>query len=145
MAENENKIVEGKEYDSPILLPGSINIEPQRYVAEKPYDLTRYEYTFLKRNFTGSFWCNIFSGATAGIVITVLGKVFVALIDKKNPELEKWEVIAIIIGVIISLIFKFVIKSDDDKTKAELNEVIDTHFQQSLPRMVHVASKESEQ
>jgi len=86
MTENEDKTVIGGEYDSPIILPGSPDIEPQRYVAEKPYDLTRYEYSFLKRNLTGYFWGNIFAGATAGIVISVLGKAVIALLDKKNQN-----------------------------------------------------------
>jgi len=142
MTENEDKTVEGREYDTPLILPGSINIEPQRYVAEKPYDLTRYEYSFLKRNFTGSFWCNIFSGATAGILISVVAKATTALLDMKNPELEAWEITAIIIGISVSLFFKLKYKSEDDRTKSELNEVINTHFQTSLPRRVHLTSQE---
>jgi hypothetical protein len=103
MAEKEDKTYSGGKYDSPIILPGELNIEPQRYVADKPYDLTRYEYSFLKRNYTGVFWCNIFAGATAGIFISVLGKAVVALLDKTNPELELWEIVAIAIGIIASL------------------------------------------
>ena len=142
MTDNEHKTVSGGEYDSPIILPGPIDIEPQRYVAEKPYDLTRYEYNFLKRNFTGDFWCNIFAGATAGIVISVLGKAVIALLGEKNPKLETWEIVAIVIGTIASLVFKFLFKSEDDKTKSELNEVIDTHFQKTKPRRVHLTSQE---
>lgn len=142
MSENDEKKVEGKEYDAPLIMPGSMNIEPQRYVAEKPYDLTRYEYSYLKRNFTGNFWRNIFAGATAGFAISVIGKAIVALLNKKTPELETWEIVAIIVGFIASLVFNFAIKSEDDKIKNELNEVIDTHFNKSLPRRVHLTGKE---
>ena len=99
MPDTKNKTVSGKEYDSPIILPGSPDIEPQLYVAEKPYDLTQFEYSILKRNFSGDFWCNIFAGATAGLAISVLAKAITALLSKKNPELETWEIVAIIMGI----------------------------------------------
>lgn len=49
---------------------------------------------------------------------------------------------AIVIGIVVSLLFKLLFKSEDDKTKSELNEVIDTHFQKSKPRRVHLTSQE---
>ncbi len=144
MIEKEDKSASGGEYDSPIML-GDIDIEPQRYVAEKPYDLTRYPYSYLKRNYSGGFWFNIAVGATAGFVLTVLGKAIFALLDKENPSLDMWEIITIAIGVAMSLYFKCSFKSEDDKIKSELNEVVDTHFQKSKPRRVHLPGQEGEE
>ncbi len=59
MTQEDNQSISGGEYDSPIILQGRVDLEPQRYVAEKPYDLTRYEYSFLKKNYTGNFWSNL--------------------------------------------------------------------------------------
>ena len=142
MPENEENTFRDGEYDSPIILPGPSDIEPERYVAVKPYDLTRFEYSFLTRNFTGDFWCNIVAGATGGILITVIAKAVTALLDKKSPELETWEIVAIGIGVIVYVCFKFFLKSEDDKKKSELVEVIDKHFQTSKPRRVHLTRQE---
>jgi hypothetical protein len=115
MTEETENTVSEVVYDSPIILPGEVAIEPQRYVVERPYDLTRYEYSYLKRNFSGGFWCNIFAGATAGLVISVLGKSVISLIANKTPNLQTWELVSIGMGVLLSLLFKFCIKSDDDK------------------------------
>jgi len=135
------KKVNNRDFDSPIILDGSIDIEPQRYVAEKPYDLTRYEYSFLKRNYTGDFHGNLFAGATAGLVVAVLGKAVVSLLSKTTPKIDMWEVVAIIIGLLLSVFFKFVSKSDDDRNKLELNEIIDRHFQESKSRLVHLTGQ----
>ena len=88
---------------------------------------------------------NITVGATAGLVLTVVGKAIFALIDNKNPNLEMWEIIAILLGVAFSLYFKFCFKSEDDQIKSELNEVIDTHFQTTKPRRVHLHGQEEEE
>jgi tetrahydromethanopterin S-methyltransferase subunit F len=140
--ETENTVNDGV-YDSPIILPGKFSIEPQRYVAERPYDLTRYEYSFLKRNYSGGFWSNLFAGATAGLVISVLGKTVISLFAKETPELQPWEVVGIAIGVVLTLLFKYCIKSDDDKKKQDLISVVEIHFKNSKPRRVHLTGQES--
>ena len=65
--EGKQEYVEGKQFDSPLILPGVIEEEPERYVAEKPYDLTRFEYSILKKPYLADFWFNIVSGGTAGL------------------------------------------------------------------------------
>jgi len=143
MTQESNEIVSGGEYGSPIILPGPVNLEPQRYVAEKPYDLTRYEYSFLKRNYSGNFWANLTAGATVGLIISILGKSIIALLDKQTPELASWELVAVVVGVISTIIFKFCIKTGEDKTKEELIKIVEIHFQDSRPRRVHLTGMEN--
>lgn len=142
MTEERESQVSDKVYDEPIILQEEVSIEPQRYVAEKPYDLTRYEYSFLKRNFTGSLWSNLFAGASVGLFVSVLAKSVVALLDQQTQKLETWEWVGLIISILLALIFKFCVKTEDDKTKKELISVVDDHFENSKPRRVHVTGQE---
>ncbi len=143
MTQEDNQTISDGEYDSPIILQGRVDLEPQRYVAEKPYDLTRYEYSFLKRNYTGNFWSNLTAGATAGLIISVLGKSIFSLLEQQTPELKSWELTAIIIGVIGTLLFKYAIKTEEDKKKEELIKVVESHFEDSKPRRVHLTGTEN--
>lgn len=138
----ESTVYEGRTFDSPLVVPGYIEDEPERYVAEKPFDLTRFEYSILKKPYKADFWFNIISGGTAGLVVSVMGKSIAALIAKQTPTLEPWEIVAIISGVLISLAFKYAIKSDDDKEKNKLMKVIDNHFEQNKPRHLHLTKGE---
>lgn len=138
----ESMVYEGRTFDSPLVVPGYIEDEPERYVAEKPFDLTRFEYSILKKPYKADFWFNIISGGIAGLVVSVLGKSIAALIGKQTPILETWEIVAIISGVLISLAFKYAIKSDDDKEKDKLMKVVDSHFEQNKPRHLHLTKGE---
>jgi hypothetical protein len=143
MAGNENRVISGEEIVLSTFVSRRIDFENQRYVAQKPYDLTQYEYSFIKRSFTGDFWCNFFAGGTAGVVISVIGKTVSALLTKKNPELENWELYAILIGVIASLASKFLFRSEDDKAKSKINKIIDSHFQKSKNIVVYTDGQEN--
>ncbi|MBV1907730.1 MAG: hypothetical protein KUG78_00320 [Kangiellaceae bacterium] len=138
-SENENnEVIEGRVYDTPLVVPGFIDAEPERYVAEKPFDLTRFEYSILKKSYKAEFWFNIVSGGTGGIVVSVIGKALAALIAKQQPKLETWEIVAVILGVLVSLLLKYAFKSDDDKAKDELMRVVDNHFETNKPRHLHL-------
>jgi len=130
--------IEGQRFDSPLIMLGDIDHEPQTYVAEKPYDLTRYEYSILKRPSSAEFWFNLVAGGTAGIVISVVGKLISALVDKQEPSLENWEVVAVLVGFFISAGISKLFKSTDDKERFQLIDVVDNHFNTNKPRRLHL-------
>jgi hypothetical protein len=132
--------IEGKEFDEPLIMAGTIEAEPVRYVAEKPYDLTRFEYSILKKPYLADFWFNIVAGGTAGLVISVIGKATTALIAKQDPTLDTWEIIAVIIVIVSAAILKLCFKSDDDKEKDKLMSVINGHFSTNKPRRLHLTN-----
>lgn len=136
---NLNKSIEGQQFDQPLVLTGSINTEPERYIAEKPYELTKYEFSILKKQMASHLLFNLTSGATAGVVISILGKAITSLIDKKSPTLEQWEIYSTVVGVLASIAFSK-IKPQPDKEKIALEQVIDGHFQTNKPRRVHVTT-----
>ncbi len=125
-------------FDEPLILPGHIDSEPERYIAEKPFDLTRFEYSILRKSNAVDFRFALVSGATAGVVLSVICKSIAALIAKQNPTLEIWEVIAVIVGGILSYMLKCKLKSEEDKEKYKLISVIDNHFEQNKPRHLHL-------
>lgn len=136
--EEKSESYEGRTFDEPLILPGHIDSEPERYIAEKPFDLTRFEYSILRKPYAADFWFVLVSGATAGVVLSVIGKSIAALIAKANPALEMWEFIAVIIGIVLSYISKYKFRSLDDKEKDKLMSVIDNHFEQNRPRHLHL-------
>ena len=116
---------------------GAIETEPERYIAEKPYDLTKFEFSVLCRRSSAGFLFALVAGATAGIAITIAGKVLAALLEKKPPTVEAWEIWAVVIGLALSLALKL-IRSKDDNERATLEEVISGHYAQNRPRRLHV-------
>lgn len=111
-----------------------------RYIAEKPYELTKYEFSILRKRMSSELLFLTFFGATAGVLITVIGKSIVALLDKKSPTLELWEIWTLVIGVVASVAFKFIIWSKEDRERLQLEEVVEGHFQTNRPRRVHVTT-----
>ena len=138
LEEERSQSYEGRTFDEPLIVPGHIDSEPERYIAEKPFDLTRFEYSVLRKPYMADFWFTLVSGATAGVVLSVIGKSIAALIAKQNPTLEMWEIITVIFGCILSYILKCKLKSEDDKEKDKLMSVIESHFEQSKPRHLHL-------
>jgi len=127
---------------------GAIDIEPERYIAEKPYELTRFEYSILKKSFSTSTWFNLVAGATSGLLIAIIGKVISSLFDKQPPTLldkqtstlELWEIIGVIIGFVISFYFKKIHKSEEDIEKEQLMKVVNSHFDNNKPRRLHLTN-----
>ena len=138
LEEERSQLYEGRTFDEPLIVPGHIDSEPERYIAEKPFDLTRFEYSVLRKPNMADFWFTLVSGATAGVVLSVIGKSIAALIAKQNPTLDMWEIITVIFGCILSYILKCKLKSEDDKEKDKLMSVIDSHFEQNKPRHLHL-------
>lgn len=129
---------EGRTFDEPLIVPGHIDSEPERYIAEKPFDLTRFEYSILRKPYTAEFWFTLVAGATGGVAISVIGKAITALIAKQTPSLELWEIITILLGIILSFLLNKKFKSDYDIEKNKLMSVIDSHFEQNKPRHLHL-------
>ncbi|GHB00523.1 hypothetical protein ACFFLG_02325 [Shewanella indica] len=138
LEDTKSQSYEGRMFDEPLILPGHIDSEPERYIAEKPFDLTRFEYSILRKSNAVDFRFALVSGATAGVVLSVICKSIAALIAKQNPTLEIWEVIAVIVGGILSYMLKCKLKSEEDKEKYKLISVIDNHFEQNKPRHLHL-------
>lgn len=122
---------------------GAIDSEPERYIAEKPYDLTKFEFAVLRRRVKSEYWFNLIAGATAGVAISVVGKVLAALIEKQVPTLETWEIWAFLIGLLLALCTKFV-RSKEDMDRSQLETVIDGHFTTNRPRRVHLTNSTEE-
>lgn len=135
----QDRVIEGERFDKPLVLPGAIDTEPERYIAEKPYELTKYDFSILRKRMSSELLFVTTVGATAGVLIAVVGKSIGALLDKKSPTLEPWEMWAVGIGVLASIAFKF-IRSKEDKERLQLEEVVEGHFQTNRPRRVHLTT-----
>lgn len=135
----QNQVIEGERFDEPLVLRGAIDAEPERYIAEKPYELTKYEFSILRKRMSSELFFLTTFGATGGVLITVVGKVIVALLDKKSATLELWEICTVIIGAVASIALKF-IRSKEDKERLQLEGVVEGHFQTNRPRRVHLTA-----
>ena len=138
MAE-QPRVIEGGKFDTPLVMHGAIDAEPQRYIAEKPYELTKFEFAVLRRPIVSEFWFTLIAGATAGVAISVIGKALAALVEKKAPTLEAWEICSLAIGLLLAVCTKFV-RSKADKEHGQLEEVIDGHFTTNKPRRVQLTN-----
>lgn len=136
---DQSRVIEGGRFDSPLVMHGAIDAEPERYIAEKPYELTKFEFSVLRRRIASEFWFTLVAGATAGVVISISGKALAALLEKKTPSLESWEVWAVVVGFFLSLALKL-LPSWEDKERLQLEGVIDGHFTQNKPRRVHLTN-----
>jgi hypothetical protein len=138
MAE-QARVIEGERFDSPLVMAGGIDAEPQRYIAEKPYELTKFEFAVLRRRTMSSLWFNLVAGATAGVLIAIAGKALASLLEKKPPTVESWEVWAVAIGIVLSIAIRCrCLRSSDEREKGALEGVIDGHFATNRPRRVHL-------
>ena len=54
------RLIEGQKFDSPLVFEGSVDTEPQRYIAEKPYELTKYEFSVIRKKDFTDLWFKIF-------------------------------------------------------------------------------------
>ena len=132
------KLIEGQRFDSPLIFEGGVDAEPQRYIAEKPYELTKYEFSVLRKKDFPDLWFKIFMGATAGLVIALAGKVIISLVNKQSPTIATWELCSIGVGILLSICFRFFIKSKEEKERIQLVSAIDNHFEENKPRRVHL-------
>lgn len=134
-----------EKFDSPLYVHGFVSGEPEMYLGEKPYELSKHEFSVLKKGkYRSDFWFQITCGATGGLVLAILGKTLHALIGKRTPSLETWEIWAILAGVVIAFVLKLKKKNDDEKEFDEMRQCIDQHFLVTPKRRIHVLSKEED-
>lgn len=133
-------VIENQRFDEPLVLKGGVEREPERYVAEKPYELTQYEFSVLRRRILSLYWAQTLFAATVGLVLAIAGKVLHALVLKDTPQLESWELWAIIIGFVLSIIF-WRVRTKDDRERIQLESAIDGHFTSNKPRRVHLTTR----
>ena len=134
-----NRVIEGERFDKPLVLAGAVDTEPQRYIAEMPYELTKHEFSILRKKMSSEILFVTTLGAAAGVLIAVIGKLIAALLERKAPMLERWELWAIGIGLCASLAFKF-IRSKEDQERSQLEQVVEGHFQTNRPRRLHLTT-----
>lgn len=140
-----NNPITGKKFDSPFIIQGGGIGEPEIFLAEKPYELSRFEYSVLKKGkYVSHNWSNNVFLATIGLFLALLGKTISALIGQQTPSIDCWEILAIVAGGVIGLILRFRKKSDEEKEFDEVGEEIDQHFAAILPRRVHVTRSEKD-
>lgn len=133
-------VIENQRFDEPLVLKGGVEREPERYVAEKPYELTQYEFSVLRRRILSLYWAQTLFAATVGLVLAIAGKVLHALVLKDTPQLESWELWAIVIGLVLSIIF-WRVRTKDDRERIQLESAIDEHFTSNKPRRVHLTTR----
>ena len=133
-------------FDTPLYVAGEISAEPERYLAEKPYELTKFEFSILKKGkFRADTWFQLVCGATLGLVLAIAGKTLNALIQKQTPTVENWELWSVAAGVFLAVILKFGRKTEDEKEFDEIRQYISHHFENSPRRRVHLSGREEKQ
>jgi len=139
--EKQGRQIEGREFDAPLVLPGAGNVEPKLYIAEVPFDLTKYEFEVLRRKATSDLVFTSVVGATVGIAILLLGKFIDSVVTRTEPAWENWEWVAFGIGAVASVVLKLCLRTASDKEREKLLKVIDGHFATKKPRRIHFAGE----
>lgn len=143
----DNQTISGQRFDAPLYVFGGVTGEPERYLAEKPYELAKYEFSILKKGkFKSDTWFNLVCGATIGFFLLIGGKTLVALIQKETASLEKWELWSAVVGIVLAIALKiFRKKTPDEQEFEEARKCIEEHFQANPRRRVHVTPRGEEQ
>jgi hypothetical protein len=133
--------ISGREFDTPLYVDGEVSDEPEMYLGEKPYELSKYEFSVLrKKKASSKFWFQLICGATAGFILSVVGKILHSLILKVDPKLELWEICAILVGIIAAVFLKN--KKTTETVEAEkIEQYIEQHYISNPKRRIHIAGK----
>jgi hypothetical protein len=138
--------IKDRQFDTPLYVAGEISGEPERYLAEKPYELSKFEFSVLKKGkFRSNTLFHLVSGATIGLILTILGKTLNALVQKQTPTLESWELWSLGAGIALAVITRVGYKTEDEKEFDEIRKYINQHFEESPRRRVHRAGREEKQ
>jgi len=133
---------EGNISNEPLYVKGGIEGEPVKYLAIKPYELDKYEFSVLKKKFENkSMWFNASIGATAGFIILLLAKMVQLGISQKPIELELYEIIVVIIGSFTAWTLRKPKISEDEIEQLNLVKDVNDWFSQNPNRNVHVTAK----
>ena len=145
---SEEKIesIKDRQFDTPLYVAGEISAEPERYLAEKPFELSKFEFSILKKGkFRTDTWFQLVAGATIGLVLVIAGKALNALTQQQTPTLENWELWSVGSGIILAAILKFSRKTEEEKEFDEIRHSISQHFENSPRRRVHLTGREEKQ
>ena len=124
--------ISGQRFDTPLYVQGGITGEPERYLAEKPFELSKYEFSILKKGkFRSDSLFQLVCGATIGLVLLILGKAINALIQKQTPSLENYELWSVGAGIIIALILKIRKQTPEEKEFKKVRDYIDKHYKET--------------
>ena len=85
--EEKTEIIRDRQFDTPLYIQGEISGEPERYLAEKPYELSNFEFLILKKGkYRSDEWFQLAAGATIGLIIAVAGKSTLRLSAETNTN-----------------------------------------------------------
>ncbi|WP_444903833.1 hypothetical protein ACJJIU_00300 [Microbulbifer sp. CnH-101-E] len=126
--------------DRPFYVEGTVEQEPQKYLGTRPYELDKYEFSVLKKKFFGKdALLSGVIGATAASFLLVLSKTVISLSRKKTPEVESYELVSILIGlIIIYILYKKCSPGKAEAEKINLERQIDEWFVKNPKRDIHV-------
>jgi hypothetical protein len=145
-SEEKTESIKDRKFDTPLYVAGEISGEPERYLAEKPYELSKFEFSILRKGkFRTDTWFQLAAGATIGLVLAIAGKALNALIQKQTPTLENWELWSIASGIVLAAVLKFARKTEEEKEFDEIRQYISQHFENSPRRRVHLTGREEQQ
>lgn len=143
--QHTKKTIRDQRFDEPLYVDGEVTHEPETYLAEKPYELSEFEFSVLRKGqFKSNIWFELVFGATIGFVLNIAGKTLSALIQKETPSVDKWELWSIGVGIVLALLLRFRKRNSDEKEFNEIKDYINQHFKTSLRRRVHIPRKEEE-
>ncbi len=134
-------VISNQKYDTPLYVNGEISDEPERFLGEKPYELSRYEFSIVYKNKAPSkLWFQIVCGALTGFVFSIAGKILHSLILKAKPKVELWEILTIIVCLIAAVLVKK-IKTKEEVEAEQIEGLIDQHFILNPKRRIHIPGK----
>jgi len=147
-AQNNQKTqkISGRRFDAPLFVHGAISGEPERYLGEKPYELSKFEFSILKKGkFKSDTWFRVVCGATIGLVLAIVGKLLYALMQKQPPLLDNWELCSVGAGIVLAFILKFRKKTPEEAEFDEVRNYIEQYFKETPRRRIHVTGKNEDQ
>lgn len=126
----------------PLYVKGGVEGEPVKYLAVKPYELDKYEFSVLKKKFENkSMWFNASIGATAGFIILLLAKMIQLAINQQPIEFELYELIVIFVGALTSWLLREPKITEDETEQLNLVKDVDDWFSRNPNRNIHVTPK----
>jgi hypothetical protein len=126
----------------PLYVKGGVEGEPEKYLAGKPYDLDKYEFSVLKKKFENkSMWFNASIGATAGFIIILLAKMIQLAISQKAITFELYELIVVVVGTFITWMLRKPKITEDETEQLNLVKDVDDWFSRNPKRNIHVTPK----
>lgn len=130
--------------NKPLFIKGGVAGEPVKYLGVMPYDLDKYEFSVLRKSFDNkTFWFNASLGATAGFIFLLIAKLIQLAIAQKPLSFEYYEIIAIVVGGLVSWFLRKPEVCEDEQEKLNLIKDISAWFDRNPKRNIwdHVTSK----